>query len=123
MAIKSGKGKGSYATYKSENRAYKNKILKLEKHCKKFPEDELAKENLKRLQDPKNFKQRSKPLNPGSNSPAPEIHTYAPPAPKPETAGEQLSKLLGIKLKKYRRRTKPSKTPVTIKKRKNVEKS
>ena len=121
---KSSKGKGSYAQYKTENRAYKNKIAKLEKHIRTFPDDEKAQENLKRLKDPKNFKVRTRPHNPGSNRPEAEIHTYAPATTYIcKTAGEQLSELLGIPIPKYVRRYKKQKAPVTIKKRKNVKKS
>jgi hypothetical protein len=122
MAVKSRKGKGSYANYKTENRAYKNKIRKLEKHCKKYPEDEVGQKNLERLRDPKNFKHRSKPHNPGTNSPNPQVYRFRPSVEGPKTPAEQLSELLGIPMPKYYRRSKPAKTPVTIKKKRNVKK-
>jgi hypothetical protein len=126
MARKSSKkGKGSYAAYKTENRGYKNKVAKLERHCKKFPKDEEGKKSLERLHDPKNYTPRSKPINPGSNKP--QVRTYSfNPVPgylhMPKTAGEQLSELLGIPL---RRTTKPrkGKAPITYKKKRNVKKS
>ena len=120
---KSSKGKGSYAAYKTENRAYKNKIAKLEKHIRTYPNDEKAKENLERLKSPSNFKIRTRPHNPGTNKPRPQVHTYqVVTGESPKTAGEQLSELLGIPEPKYIRRYKKQKAPVTIKKRKNVEK-
>lgn len=120
---KSSKGKGSYAAYKTENRAYKNKIAKLEKHIRTYPNDEKAKENLERLKSPSNFKIRTRPHNPGSNRPKAEIHTYGSATTFiGRSAGEQLSELLGIPEPKYIRRYKKQKAPVTIKKRKNVEK-
>lgn len=123
MGIKSNKGKGSYATYKAENRAYKNKIAKLEKHIRTYPDDEKAQENLERLKDPKNFKIRSKPNNPGINKPLPKVYFYSPATTYIcRSAGEQLSELLGIPQPKYVRKYKKKKAPVTIKKRKNVEK-
>jgi hypothetical protein len=36
-------GKGSYAQYRGSNRYSKNKKLKLERHLKKYPDDECAK--------------------------------------------------------------------------------
>jgi len=35
-------GKGTYARYRSGNVYAKNKLLKLERHLKKFPEDKIA---------------------------------------------------------------------------------
>ena len=63
---KSKKGKGSYLKYKVENKVYKNKIRKLEKHCKKFPNDEIGKKTLERIKKD-GYTGRSKPLVPGSN--------------------------------------------------------
>ena len=45
---KSMKNKGTYATYKAENRAHKNKIAKLTRHVAKFPNDEKAQAELSR---------------------------------------------------------------------------
>lgn len=123
MAVKSKKGKGSYAKYKTENRAYKNKIRKLERHCERFPEDEVGRKNLERLRDPKNFKPRSSPNNPGTNSPNPTVYRFRSYISISKTVAEQLSELLGIPLPKYYRRNKAAKTPVTIKKKRNVKKS
>lgn len=39
---KSRKGKGTYAVYKSDGRACKNKVLKLQRHIKAHPEDATA---------------------------------------------------------------------------------
>jgi hypothetical protein len=120
MGIKSNKGKGQYATYKTENRAYKNKIRKLEKHAKKHPNDEENLKTLKRLSDPKNFKIRAKPLVPGSNKTVPK-KSYVN-IPHIETPGEQLSRLLNIPLPtvKPRRNRKPS---IKVIKKKDVQKS
>lgn len=120
MAIKSNKGKGQYATYKTENRAYKNKIRKLERHAKKHPNDEENLKALERLSDPKNFKIRAKPLVPGSNQTIPK-KSYAN-IPHIETPGEQLSRLLGIPMPtvKTKRKRKPS---IKVRKKKDVQKS
>jgi hypothetical protein len=121
MAIKSNKGKGQYATYKTENRAYKNKLRKLARHAKKHPNDEENLKALDRLSDPKNFKIRTKPLVPGSNQTIPKRrYTFVSQV---ETAGEQLSRLLGIPMPKVIKRRPKAKAAVTVKKRKNVKKS
>lgn len=115
---RSNKGKGSFATYKAENRVYKNKIRKLERHIKKFPDDEAAKENLKHIQK-SGYKGRVRPVNPGSNKTSPKNPLKGYILPKePETAGEQLARLLGISLPAYT--TQRIKTKILTKKRKNV---
>ena len=119
MAKKSSwKGKKQYPTYKTENRVYKNKIAKLEKHIKAYPEDEKAKEALERIKK-SGYSGRQRPHAPGSNPTIslkplflPNRHLY------PRTAGEQLAELLGIKLPKPRRKRK---TRVKVKRRKNVK--
>ncbi len=45
MAVKSRKGKGTYATYKSESRLAKNKAKRLARHLKNQPNDLQSKEN------------------------------------------------------------------------------
>lgn len=119
----SKKGKGSYASYKTENRGYKNKLAKLERHCKKFPDDKVGKENLERLKDPKNYTPRSKPIVGKSNKPTLKTYRFTTGEIEyPKTAGEQLSKLLGIPLRKYQRSRK-SNAAIRYKKRQNVKKS
>lgn len=46
MAVKksSNKGKGTFLAYKNEDRAGKNKLIKLQRHLKKFPGDAQAAE-------------------------------------------------------------------------------
>lgn len=44
----SQKGKGTFAAYKTEGRALKNKIARLERRVKSHPNDEVAKAALKR---------------------------------------------------------------------------
>lgn len=45
----SRKNKGTYAVYKTEGRAHKNKIRKLQNHLEAFPHDEQAKKAVERL--------------------------------------------------------------------------
>ena len=121
---KSWKGKKQYGNYKTENRVLKNKIKKLTRHCKEFPDDEVGKENLERIKK-KGYTPRSKPLIPGSNPTIEKVRLSSKISYLfgPKTAGEQLSKLLGIPEPKYRRRAKAGKTPITIKKKKSVKRS
>ena len=121
-AKNSKKGKGSYATYKTENRAYKNKLRKMERIVKRFPNDEEAKKTLERLRKgPAEYKHKQRPQVPGSNPTTPKKRFSF--VSTSETAGEQLSKLLGIPMPKIVRRRKKVKAAVVVKKRKNVEKS
>ena len=123
MAKKSSnKGKGSYSTYKTENRGWKNKVRRLETIVRNFPNDEKAKEALEKYRKgPSTYKHRQKPLVPGSNKTIPKkIHTFFTGS---ETAGEQLSRLLGIPMPKQSRKRHKVKTSVTVKKKKNVQKS
>ena len=111
--------KDCYAVYKTENRAYTNKIKKLERHARKHPNDEENLKALTRLSDPKNFKIRTKPLVPGSNKTvAKRRHNTIAHI---KTPGEQLSELLGIPMPKIISRRKKTKAAVTVKKRKNVK--
>ena len=112
---KSWKGKKQYGNYKTENRALKNKIKKLTRHCKEFPNDEVGKENLARIKK-KGYNPRSKPLIPGSNPTIARIRPSIGHLFGPKTAGEQLSELLGIPMPHLRK--KPRKTKVTHKPRK-----
>ena len=103
--------KNQHKAYQNDNRALTNKIAKTKKHIKKFPKDEKAAEFLERLERGQ-WKQRTKPLVPGSNKPA--IVTWSAldfsiqgPAPAVQTAGEQISALLGIDLPKTRAISKP----------------
>lgn len=112
---KSWKGKKQYGVYKLESRVYENKVKKLERHCKNFPNDEEGKKNLERVKK-EGYKGRQKPLNPGIN----KGHSYIVlgPVEHAETAGQQLSRLLGIPLK-YAGPKRPAK--VRHKKRRNVK--
>lgn len=111
--------KDCYAVYKTENRAYNNKIKKLERHAKKHPNDMENLKTLERLSDPSKFKIRTKPLVPGSNKTiAKRRHNTITHV---KTPGEQLSELLGIPMPKIISRRKKTKAAVTVKKRKNVE--
>lgn len=113
-----------YQNYKLQNRAEKNKIKKLERHCKKHPEDVEGKKNLERIKKD-GYTPRSKPLVPGSNqntvSLKPQVR--AGYIHYPETPGEQLSRLLGIPLPKQSKSRHRGKASVTYKKRRNVKKS
>ena len=120
MATNSNKGKGQYANYKTENRAYKNKLRRFESIVKKFPNDEKAKETLKRLQKGE-YKHKQRPLVAGSNPTTPKrSHVKIPHV---ETPGEQLSRLLGIPMPKIKSRRKRTKAAVVVRKKKNVKQS
>lgn len=117
----SWKGKKQYASYKTENRVYKNKVKKLERHCKRFPDDEQSKKHLERVKKD-GYTGRSKPLVPGSN-PTERTPKYRPIPGYflhyPKTPGEQLSELLGIPLpKRTPRRSKPKRAVIKKKGRK-----
>lgn len=45
MAVKSRKGKGTYATYKSESRLVKNQAKRRARHLKNHPNDAQSKDN------------------------------------------------------------------------------
>lgn len=112
--------KEHYKTYKLENKSRKNKIKKLERHCKRFPTDETAKKNLERIKKD-GYKCRTKPLIPGSNRPVYFTYNFnAGEIQHPQTAGEQLSNLLGIPLPVIKT-TKKKKPKITHKKAKNVQ--
>jgi hypothetical protein len=115
--MKSNKGKGSYSVYKTENRAEKNKIKRLERHCKKHPDDEQGKINLARIKKD-GYTPRSKPLAPGSNPTIGRVYLTKPL--HRATPGEQLSELLNIPLPKVHKKSKPT---VTHRRRKNVKRS
>ena len=115
---RSWKGKGTYAVYKTENRATKNKIKKLERHCRKFPNDEVGKANLAKVIK-NGYIPRAKPLAPGSNPTVGKI--VGKPFVHVPTPGEQLSKLLGIPLPYSTRNT--AKPKVTTKRKHNVRKT
>lgn len=98
MAIRSKKGKGLYATYKSNNQVFHNKVRKLERHIKKYPDDKEAKKTLEKVKK-NGYNGRSKPLVPGSNPTTPKPRCLLSPGFEyPKTAGEQLSELLGISI-------------------------
>lgn len=110
-----------YQTYKIMNKVLTNKKKKLERLCKRFPNDVKCAERLAELKEGGKYNPRSKPLNPGSNQTTPNVKVYkAPRGFNPsKTAGEQLSVLLGIPLIRTTRR--PRRKPkVTIRKKKNV---
>lgn len=111
--------KAHYAAYKTENRVQKNKIKKLEVHCKTYTKDEKAAQRLKELVSKGGYKPRAKPLDPGSN-PTISKKMDKRTVEHPKTPGEQLAYLLGISLKRPRY-NKQGKASVTYKKkRKNV---
>jgi len=103
---KSKKGKGYFLVYKTHNTVYKNKVKKLGRHCKRFPDDEQGKKNLERIIK-EGYKGRTRPLIPGSNptTPKPKF-TGIPGYYLVKTAGQQLSELLGIPLPKPKRKFK-----------------
>lgn len=117
----SKKGKGTYLVYKSDNRVLINKIKKLVRHIKRFPNDELARDNLERIKS-NGYKPRAKPLIPGSNPTTPKVKQYVMPKgiTLSKTAGEQLSELFGIPLIRTTRRPK-RKAKVTVKKKRYVK--
>lgn len=112
--------KDLYSEYKVSNRVQINKIRKLERHCKAYPNDVACAARLAELKQKGGYIPRSKPLNPGSNPTTPKVR--ARPVQgylhMPETAGEQLSRLLGIPLPKVRTKQKPR---IRVKKSKHVK--
>jgi hypothetical protein len=120
--ISSKRQKEHYQAYKLQNRAHKNKVKKLTRHCKKFPNDKESARNLLRIIED-GYKPRGKPLVPGSNPTIPKIKIRPMPGylHLPMTAGEQLSALLGIPLPYPK--TRKRKPQITRKKRRNVKKS
>ena len=106
--------KDHYKQYQLENRVLINKIKKLIRYCKKFPNDIKCAKRLAELKKTRKYNPRKKPLIPGSNPPRVEILNRRYSIIFPETPGEQLSRLLGIPLPKLRKR-KPKKTQVTHK--------
>ena len=112
--------KGQYATYKTENRAYKNKLRKFETIVRRFPNDKKAQETLERLRKGE-YKHKQRPNVPGSNKTIPKKCRVD--IPHVDTPGEQLGRLLGIPVPKQIRRRKKVKAAVVVKKRKDVKKS
>lgn len=115
---RSKRGKGTYAVYKTEGRVTKNKIKKLERHCKEFPNDEVGKANLAKVIK-NGYTPRAKPLVPGSNPTTAKI--VGKPFVHISTPAEQLSKLLGIPVPYATRNT--AKPKVTTKRKRNVRKT
>jgi len=113
---KSWKGKKQYASYKNEGRAHHNKVRKLQRHCKNYPEDEEAIKSLAKLKDGILYTGRTHPREPGSNQTFRPIPI--PKIPKVKTPAQQLSELLGIPVPKPRKKFKPK---VTHKQRRNVK--
>lgn len=107
----------AFKKYKINNQRYKNKIAKMIRHIKKHPNDKTAKENLKRVEsNPIKDKIVAKDKN--SVRPLPISIPSFRNSEKQKTAGEQLSKLLGIPMLKIRKR---SKAKISTKRRKNVK--
>ena len=110
----------AFKKYKLLNQVENNKIKKLVRHCKKYPNDKINAMHLDRI-NKVGYKCRKKPLVPGSNPTTPKIKIRVMSANynSSKTAGEQLSKLLGIPLPNLHKKKK--KTKVVIKKKKNVQ--
>jgi len=108
--------KEHYKQYRLENRAEKNKIKKLKKHCRKFPGDKTGAKNLARILKDGYTTSRKRPITSGPNISKYEVYNFRIGIALPEilTPGEQLSRLLGIPLPKTKTR-KPKKTKVTHK--------
>lgn len=121
VGIRAGNAyKNGYKLYKLEGRALKNKIKRLTKHIKRFPKDQQAVKSLKVIEKA-NFTHRSKPRAPNPVRPLKEVYFIHHPD-LPKTAGEQLSELLGIPLRRTNYK-KQGKVPFKYKKNKNVKKS
>jgi hypothetical protein len=101
----SKKGKGTYAEYKADNRAEKNKIKKLERHCKLFPNDEIGKNNLASVLK-KGFKPRAKPLQARIFVTEPKVKRRDIFLVQAKTAGEQLGALLNIPVPQVKEKVK-----------------
>lgn len=116
--------KEHYKTYKLVNRVQTNKIRKLERHCKNYPNDKKCAERLAELKKKGGYVPRSKPIIPGSNQTTPKPRStpvwLIPRGFKfSQTAGEQLSTLLGIPLRLTTH--KHRKPKVIVRKKKNVQ--
>lgn len=103
---RSMRGKGSYASYKAENRVYKNKVAKLERQCKQQPNNKEAKKALERIKKD-GYKGRTRPIVPGSNPTTPKKCIPAIEYLRAKTPGEQLCELLGIKPLPPKKKFKP----------------
>jgi hypothetical protein len=119
----------AFKKYKLENKRRKNKIRKLENHCKRFPKDE---QSAKALEDIKKNGYKDKIVSKGNTPPTvvkikDSFNRLWLAARIPEkkkfsgrTAAEQLSELLDIPMPQPKKKSKPR---ITHKKRKNVQKS
>ena len=101
----SKRGKGTYLDYKTNNRAEKNKIKKLERHCKLFPNDEIGKNNLASVLK-KGFKPRAKPLQARIFVTEPKVKRRDIFLVQAKTAGEQLGALLNIPVPQVKEKVK-----------------
>lgn len=119
--IRAGKAyKDGYKRYQLDGRERKNKIKRLERHVKRFPDDKQAEKSLAEIRKG-NFNRRKKPISSNleiHNSPIKQIYELT--GDSRMTAGEQLSKLLGI-VQPYKCKQK-TKAPIKYRKRKNVKK-
>jgi len=117
--------KKNHEAYKLGNTVERNKLRKLERHCKRFPKDEENAKNLERIKKDGFKYTRATPRNPGINKDAQKPQAYrfmvSFPGTSAESAGEQLSRLLGIPLKTPRYTNKPKKPAVRYKRTKNVK--
>ncbi len=113
---KSMKGKGTYAEYRNENRYKKNKVKKLERHIKKYPNDIQAKERLAEIEKAQIEPTRGRPIKRGSCKP--KEYGILPArgnlAERQKTALQQLAKLLELNYVEVV--TKNSRHPKIIKK-------
>ncbi len=110
---KSKKGKGSYAVYKTDNRVLKNKIKKLTRHCKRFPDDAVGLENLEKVKE-NGYVCRAKPftgkvVKPEGKGGVTEakVKFTSSSIPHIETAAEQMSRLFNKPIPRPRKKFKP----------------
>ena len=115
----SKKQQENYKTYQLINKVQTNKIRKLERHCKAYPKDKACAARLAELKKKGGYIPRAKPLAPRTEPTVARIRAREGFLHHPETAGEQLSRLLGIPLPKSRTRNK--KPAISHKKRRNVK--
>ena len=107
--------------YKTNNQREKNKIRKLERHCKRHPNDKEGKKNLERIKK-EGISDKKPPRKHGINTdsvigrnPMPGFIHYPQTQTCGITAGQQLSNLLGIPLRQGKRNKRRKRAKIHVK--------
>lgn len=113
--------KNGYQAYKLEGRQLKNKIRRMKRHIKNYPNDVQAQEALEKVQKA-DYGTRKKPkaANPVKPKRAAFVQRYFESSQVP--FGEQLAEILGIEFRRTAKPKNTGKTPVKYKKKRNVKK-